>query len=234
MQYPEALSFAASHIAAPEDDASRYKLELPGASPTELDEPEEETLGQRIKRMKEEKSKGMSGDFATDVSSQLGLQTGENRPTPSKTLDAEETLGQRRQRLKEEAAARPQLQPRRSMADILQHNPAGVRQVSYGSQDRTGQLSRLNTNGPTTSSTPQLNKGFSMPQLPPHMATHYNRAPYMNPSGNASSQVLNPAFGMNGYYPYGAGMQAMGIDPMGPPLDPQQRAMIDRWRQGIL
>ncbi len=235
---PRTQSLVASQIHKQEDDASKYKVDLPGMSTTELDEPEEETLAQRIKRMKEEKEKVSAGNFASDIASQLGLDTVEKPAEPSKTPDAEETLGQRRARLKEEAATaiaagQPQM---RTMADVLQAHPVGARQLSNESQNlRPGQLPMFNAVGLATSSTSQLNTGFSMPQLPAHMATlpYYNHAPYMNPAANASARMLNGgAFGMNGPYGYGPGMQ---LDPMmGPPLDPQQRALIDRWRQGIM
>lgn len=234
---PRAQSLAASQTNRQENDSSKYKVDLPGLSTTELDEPEEETLAQRIKRMKEEKEKVSAGNFASDVASQLGLDTAEKPVEPSKTPEAEETLGQRRARLKEEAtkasAAGPQM---RTLADVLQAHPAGARQISSESQtSKPGQLPRLNTFGPPKSSTTQLNTGFSMPQLPAHMATlpYYNHTPYMNPAANGSARMLNgAAFGANGPYGYGPGMQP---DPMnGPPLDPQQRALIDRWRQGIV
>ena len=233
---PRAQSLAASQTNKQEDDSSKYKVDLPGMS-SDLDEPEQETLAQRRKRMKEEKERVTAGNFASDVASQLGLDTAEKLAEPPKTPEAEETLGQRRARLKEEAAkasaAGPQI---RTLADVLQAHPVGARQISSESQQsRPGQLPRLNTFGPAKSSTTQLNTGFSMPQLPAHMATlpYYNHTPYMNPAANGSARMLNgAAFGTNGHYGYGPGMQ---LDPMnGPPLDPQQRALIDRWRQGIM
>ena len=240
---PRAQSLAHSQTNL-ETESSKYKVDLPGMSTTELDEPEEETLAQRRKRMQEEKEKVTAGNFTSDVTSQLGLKTDEKPGESSKTPEAEETLGQRRKRLKEEAskadaAGRPQLKARLSMADILQAHPLGARQVSNESQkSRPGQIHRLNTFGPASSSTPQLAQGVSMPQLPAHMATlpYYNHGPYTNPAGNASAHMLNGgANGMIGHYGYGAGMHPMGYDPMmGPPLDPQQRALIDRWRQGIM
>jgi hypothetical protein len=215
IQIPRAQSMVASQPNNEEDDSSKYKIDLPGMSGADLDEPEEETLGQRMKRMKEEREKVSAGNFASDVASQLGLQT-EDTPEPSKTPEAEETLGQRRKRLKDAAAK--QYPGVSSMGDLLLTNPIGYRQTSTESQKaRPGALPRFNTIGPTQS---QLPPGFSMPQLPPHMASipYYNRAPYMNPMGNM--------------YGYKGGMHPMA-DLMGPPLDNRQRAVIDRWRQGV-
>lgn len=75
-----------------------------------------------------------------------------------------------------------------------------------------------------------------MPSVPAHMANlpYYNHAPYMNPGLNASQPMMYP--GMSPMSPHLAGnpYAAMMPDPMGPPLNPQQRAVIDRWRQGIM
>ena len=229
---------APSPVKSMRETESKFKLDLPGNEA--LEEKEDETLGQRLKRMKEEKERASAGNFASDMASQMGLET--EKPAPSKTPDAEETLGQRRKRLREEAEmaggsasqVRPGLQPRHSMADILQAYPNGVRQVSGESTNsRPGQLPRLNTFGP---SQPKTN--LAMPQIPAHMKTlpYYNQTPYMQPQLNGGQnmmygyggvpQMANP-MGMNGIQ-YG-----MLADPMGPPLNSQQRAVIDRWRQGI-
>jgi hypothetical protein len=228
-----------------EEEGSKYKVDLPGMEAGQLDEPEEETLAQRIKRIKEEKEKVTAGNFVSDVASQLGLNIEDKSPQPSKTPDAEETLGQRRKRLKEEASkaattSRPQLSTRRSMADILQANPAGGRQVSRESQQaRPGPPNQVNSYPPPNAYNQPFTNGMSMPQLPAHMATlpYYNHNPYANPAGNYSAQMINGgAVAMPGYYNYNGGMlPSMLNDPMmGPPLDPQQRAVIDRWRQGIV
>ena len=233
---PRAQSLAVSQTNKHKDDGSKYKVDLPGMS-LGSNEPEEETLGQRLKRMKEEKDKVTASNFASDVASQLGLDAAEKPAEPPKTPDAEETLGQRRARLKETAAkasaAGPQM---RTFANVLQARPVGARQISSESQQsRPGQLPRPNTFGPAKSSTTHLTTGFSMPQLPAHMATlpYYNHTPYVSPAANGPARMLNgSAFGSTGHYGYGSAMQ---LDPMnGPPLDPQQRAQIDRWRQGIM
>jgi hypothetical protein len=232
---------------------SRFKIDLPGNEA--LEEQEGETLAQRRQRIKDEKEKTTVGNFASDMASQLGLET--EKPEPSKTPDIEETLGQRRKRLKEEAErvgripssgsngqARPQLKARHSMADILQAHPVGVRQVSNESRNsRPGGLPHLSTFGPNRSQTNLLGTGSNMPQVPAHMAAlpYYNHAQYMQPQYNVSQQMMYgygggppmaTPMGMNGMQ-YANGFPPMMADPMGPPLNSQQRAVIDRWRQGI-
>ena len=216
----------------PDETESKFKLELPGNNA--LEEQEGETLGQRLKRLREEKEKATAGNFASDVASQLGLET--DQPVIPKTPEAEETLGQRRKRLKEEAekaAQRPGLKSRHSMADILQAYPNGVRQVSGGSAKlQPGQLPRLSTYGPGQSQ-PNLS-GQTMPQLPAHMQSlpYYTHAPYMQPQMNASQNVM---YGYNGAMPQMMSPLALQYGMMGdgPPLSTQQRSVIDRWRQGI-
>jgi hypothetical protein len=198
--------------------------EVPGMSQEPVPEDEEETLAQRAARIKLEKEKGMSGHFTEEVASQLGLDLKNDAPPPSKTPDVEETLAQRRKRLKEGGAGDPQLRSMHSMADILQAHPVGVRE-----QHRPAELPRVNpyqVHHPTYTtawgSTPQ-NGAFNAPYGYP------SNMPYMNAGFGAPL----PAY-MQPTYPYAYGNQPYIADPMmGPPLDPKQRAQIDRWRQSI-
>ena len=239
-----------SHVGDAEAEASKYRLELPGATTSPSPEDEDETLAQRVKRMKAEKERATSGSFADDLTSQLGLPTAD-QPAASKP-EVEETLGQRKQRLKEEAqqaglstgsnTARPGLQPRKSMADILQANPVGHRQVSNESARSFARLPQLNTGSFAHGAG---DRGSVMPHLPPHMQTYYNHQPYMQPTFGASQGMfgmpqMNTYGFQNGYappaggqqYPYNANGLNLG-DPDGPPMTREQRGMIDRWRMGI-
>ena len=115
----------------------------------ESDEEEGETLGERMRRLKDKQMLGaalgddlrqstVSGDFAAEMMSSLGASAGEEKkqerpqPTPSPGIEEEETLGQRRARLQAEAAARgeappagarPGLRSSLSLANLLSANP---------------------------------------------------------------------------------------------------------------
>lgn len=116
------------------------------------DEDEDEPLGLRVRRMKEQAgalpaARPVSGDFASEMMSQLGgpdLKKDE-APIPS---EEDETLGQRRKRLQAEREARelevgkageslerPMMKTRHSMADILTAHPvaagSAARMASY-------------------------------------------------------------------------------------------------------
>jgi hypothetical protein len=114
----------------------------------ETDEEEGETLGERMRRLRDKKEldaalgndirkSTISLDFASEMMSKLGVSEPTKdtpQPAPSPGAEEEETLGQRRARLQAEAATRadaptdtrPGLRPRMSMADILSANPIDV------------------------------------------------------------------------------------------------------------
>ncbi|KAL9101689.1 MAG: hypothetical protein Q9163_003075 [Psora crenata] len=135
---------------------SQGNLNLATGDGSEKEDGEEhpgETLAQRIKRIKATQiptqSRPVSGDFASEIMSQLGELSSSKEPQPPEPTKTEashinnpaieeETLGQRRKRLQAEAAARSHVanghsngtlpaQPsqlhRRSMADLLQAHP---------------------------------------------------------------------------------------------------------------
>ncbi len=186
--------------------------DVPGLEQEQLPEEEEETLAQRAARIKLEKEKGTGGQFTVEVASQLGLNVQDDGPPLSKTPDVEETLAQRRKRLMH------------SMADILQAHPVGVRE-----QTRPADPARTNPNqvhDPTYTTnwgSAQQNGVLPSPYGFPH------NVPYMNAGFGAPL----PAF-MQPTYPYAYGNQPYIPDPMmGPPLDPKQRAQIDRWRESV-
>ncbi len=182
----------------------------------------EETLGQRRKRLKEE-----------------ALRNG--RQVSGNSADG---------------ATRPGLRSMHSLADVLRAHPVGaqdrkVSNESKGSGLRSGYPQKplliVDENPPF----PQLS---SQPFQAPNWGYVQHNGAYMNSYGNFyqhNNQAEHGTFGgvapgfygapipmhmqqpMAGY-PYGYGNQPYIQDPMmGPPLDPKQRAQIDRWRQSI-
>ncbi|KIW77268.1 hypothetical protein Z517_09714 [Fonsecaea pedrosoi CBS 271.37] len=200
--------------------------EVPGLAQETLPEDEDETLAQRAARMKLEKEKGTGGQFTEELTSQLGLNGTNDVPPPSKTPDMEETLAQRRKRLKEEAAANPQgihqVKTMHSLANLLQAHPAGAQSKLGLPRTSSNQVynSMQNPNWGYPQQNIALNGAYGYPQ----------NAGYMN--GGLGAPL--PTY-MQQTYPYSYGTQPYIQDPMmGPPLDPRQRAQIDRWRQSIV
>ena len=211
-------------------------------------EGEDETLGQRIRRLKATQipaqPRPVSGDFASEMMSQLGVPSDppNTHPPPSKTPDGleEETLAQRRKRLQAAANnprqangdsdSRPPLTIRRSMADILQAHPAAgagpaaaVR--TFSNEIKFAPAPKTRNTAWAINQTRQASTG----QLP--MA-----------SGIANGWVGGggAAGGGGGYHPHpmvvqqgiGLGM-GMGINASAEG-DLRQRDMIDRWRQSVM
>lgn len=235
--------------------STMYTLELPSLIDDILDEQDDETLAQRIQRIKTEKESrtGVGDDLIKDVSGQLESKT-ENVAPEATIPEAEETLGQRRKRLREEALKTHRqssggsaqnvlgVKARSSMADILSLHPAaGARQPS-GESRTSARQSFLPQIGGQSDSYPNQLLTFQQ-----QMMNSYLMPGTMSyPSFDASIPYMNgvPGFHYNNpmMYSPGLAMQMGGYgqngylhDPimMGPPLDPKQRDMIDRWRQGV-
>ncbi|KAF3006552.1 hypothetical protein E8E13_006130 [Curvularia kusanoi] len=132
---------------------SQTNLEIPRVVTPQPESEEEEhvgeTLGERMRRLKEKqmldaalgddvRKSTVSGDFAAEMLSKLGVddspKASKDAPstTPAPEDGEEETLGQRRARLKAEAEARgdilapgerPALKSKMSLADVLSANP---------------------------------------------------------------------------------------------------------------
>lgn len=256
-------------------------LDIPGLENREKEDDTDESLAQRLKRMKNRRSNGADSDIARDISNEFGLKAASSSNDKTITPDPEETLGQRRKRLKEEAlrngnrdnngqpASGPALRPSRSLADVLQRNPIGYQ---HSNENKTA-IAAMQTFHPVLNRNPTFRNDQG-----PSMTAAYNamQAPFasMNepPSLNYQAHQYQPAMpaylgggmydpmaagygaqmpmnmnmnmampmgmstGMNPMaYPYGmaAYNQHAAAIAMGPPLDPKQRATIDRWRQGI-
>lgn len=190
-----------------------------------------ETLAQRIKRIKATQiptqPRPVSGDFASEIMSQFGVPeehpktTTDSPRAATKTPDLDETLGERRKRLQAEAersrnvsgesnigAPQPVAQNRRSMADILQAHPA----ASAGARTASNELKF--TPAPKTRNTPwamNMNRQASLGQVP--MAT-----------GHAS--------GIGRGFAAPHPMMQMASKPG--EVDARQRDMVDRWRQSVM
>ena len=222
----EPLQTAKSETRSQAGEESRAPVigDVPGLPPTMLPEDEEETLAQRAAKMKLENQKGAVGGFTDGVVSELGLNMDNVAPTPSKTPDLEETLAQRKQRLKEEGSSNPPRKTVHNMADILQAHPVGIREAP-----RPMDFSRMNSN--------QMYNPSYVTTWGSGQQNGYANTSFGYPN---NPQVLNAHFGapvpvyMQTAYPYPYGHQLYMADPMmGPPLDPKQRAQIDRWRQTV-
>ena len=141
---------------SPNKQLNTLKRDLPASADAEYNEKiieDDETLGQRLNRIKAHKNdpnaRPISGDFASEVLSQFGGPIESNKPgklTNGQDRDPEgETLGQRRKRLQAQReakaqensegyapASRPSNRQSHSMADISQAHPImGPRSFSH-------------------------------------------------------------------------------------------------------
>jgi hypothetical protein len=198
---------------AGEEERAPFIDDVPGLSQEVLAEDEDETMAQRAARMKREKERGVAGQFTDDVASQLGLDVAPDAPAPSKTPEVEETLAQRKQRLKDEAAAKgPAMH---NLASVLQAHPVGVREQIRQAQPRYGANTTYTTNW-----------GSAQQRGVPGVGGYPTNMPYGAPI---------PTYMQQQPYGYPNMNQPFVMDPgLGPPLDPKQRAQIDRWRQSVV
>ncbi|KAN0090424.1 hypothetical protein V8E51_019003 [Hyaloscypha variabilis] len=242
----------------------------------------------------------VSGDFTSELMSQFGGDLLDVKDSNGKAKETstspdpeeEETLGQRRKRLQAERAAReqevgtgaagdtpaqrPEINKRRSMADILQAHPAAgaSRNASYekpvagllalhekASAHRLSTMLDLNTSGTglingrrkSSSALRNYNDGqggvVPPPQQPPGFNAYGNQPMFPQPSLGMGNQAMwggqmfanpyavaypgmqmgyMPGMAMNGM-PMGLGM-GMGMQP----LNQAQADMVERWRQSVM
>ena len=233
---------------------STYTLDLPGfATEPQADneiipEEEGETLAQRLKRLKNATSpaataaqRPISGDFANEVLSQLGVATPatEFPPVPFTMNGEEETLGQRRKRLQAEREAsanvkttRPGMNSRRtSMADLLQTHPAagasGVRAVSKEEPKKTRNTAwAMDVNKRASEGNLAVLGGYGLDGAGGGVGL----------GGYAGG--MNNGYGMPGMGGQGAGAGRMVPHPMVSGgmmgMEKGQRDMIERWRTSVL
>ncbi|KAL8674390.1 MAG: hypothetical protein Q9168_001182 [Polycauliona sp. 1 TL-2023] len=235
---------------SPHRNDTMYTLDRPGLQnnslqpivPVDDDEDEGETLAQRIKRLKATKipnneKRNVSDDFASEIMSQFGGLDTQEKPPPTEIDNEpqEETLAQRRARLQAEKSrnvsgesngvARPNVNKRRSMADLLQAHPtagAGSRVSSHN--EKTPLPS---SNAPKTPWTMQVQQRALSGEVPPALRAINGNG--VNPRLRSGGQhgVPNPLmFNANG-----PAMNGMGGDGVG---EVRNRDMIDRWRQSVL
>ncbi|KAL8769305.1 MAG: hypothetical protein Q9209_004687 [Squamulea sp. 1 TL-2023] len=202
---------------------------------------EGETLAQRLKRLRATKilnnDKRNGDEFASENMSQFG---GLNAPKNPTATDAdnepeEETLAQRRARLQAEKSrnvsgesngvARPNMNKRRSMADLLQAHPAAGAGNRVSSHNEKTPLPSSNT--PKTPWTMQVQQRALSGEIPPPLREI--NASGMNHRNRSSGQhgVPNPLmFSANSTTLNGLGDGDVG--------EVRNRDMIDRWRQSVM
>lgn len=242
-----------ARTASPDKRNSMYTLdplnfEDTNIDPQNNDEEGNETLGQRIRRLKAtqipHQPRPVSGDFTSEMMSQLGVMSPTEQPpqrpqpqrTTSETPDLleEETLGQRRKRLQAEAkrsasgesngaSAHPRMTTRRSMADLLQVHPAAGAGTAAPVRAFSNEIKFAPA--PKTRSTAwAMNQTMqaSMGHLP--MASGFGAANDVYPNGTAG---LNAYANGGSYFPHPMMQQPVE-------RDLRQRDMIDRWRQSVM
>jgi len=213
------------------------------------DDNEDETLGQRIRRLKATQipvqPRPVSGDFASEFMSQFGgpspsvqqAQESANPHTSNMTPDPEETLGQRRKRLQAEAAvrirqasdeskdaaARPPMSKRRSMADILQAHPAagaGQGPRVLSNEIKFAPAPRTRNTSWAINQTRQISTGVGLPIASGLGAPNGG---YGVPIGAGMDGFANGG----GFFPHPMVQQHAEV------VDVGRRDMVDRWRQSV-
>ena len=240
--------------------ASMYTLNVPACAAEnamKASESENETLAQRVERLRQRNSLAQptpnSGDLTSEIMSQFGILTPDtsqvvNGLPASKTPDhEEETLAQRRKRLQaereaksrqvsgegDEAAARaPRPNNRHSMANLLQAHPAAGARGGPPTVHQTQWTIRQQQQA--SSNYLAMASGMGLLGHPGASGMDHVANPGLNnfaPNPLVYSHTLvNP----DGRVPYVGG--TTGLQPGQPPveLDPHRRATIDRGRQSVM
>lgn len=183
---------------------------------------EGETLAERLRRLRDQNPK--ESDFAHELFAEFDNRAGIT-PKEPEVAPEEETLAQRRSRLQKENlgqtgnAKNPRM--RKSMAALPQNRPAHVSpKMSHDVLQRPSLMQ-------------QYGHRMSMQSLPANMLGYKTQAGY--------SMQQPYSYGMaNPYAQSSYGLQGFNMSAgCGPtmahqePIDPAQRAVIDRWRQSI-
>ncbi|KAJ5631060.1 uncharacterized protein N7484_011160 [Penicillium longicatenatum] len=193
-----------------------------------------ETLAERLRRLKGQNP--AESEFSNNLLAEFDNRLGSNHATETASAPQqppeEETLAQRRIRLQKQSGAQPGLaknpRERRSMAALPQVRPSHV--VRKSSHDVFQQPKPMQ----------QYGSRMSLQQFPTSMGypTHANPASQPPPPPYSYGPGYPPPYGYNNTM---IAMHNMGY-PMpnacGPtmtrqPVDPNQRDVIDRWRQSI-
>ncbi|KAI4282184.1 MAG: hypothetical protein L6R38_003132 [Xanthoria sp. 2 TBL-2021] len=212
-------------------------------TPVDDDEDEGETLAQRIKRLKATKipnndKRNVSDDFASEIMSQFGGLDTQAKPTPTDPDNEpqEETLAQRRARLQAEKSrnvsgesngmARPNVNKRRSMADLLQAHPAAGASSRVSSHNEKAPLP--SSNAPKTPWTMQVQQRALSGEMPPPLHAINGNGQNHRVSSGGQHGVPNPLmFSANG-------PASNGLGDSGGVGEVRNRDMIDRWRQSVM
>ncbi|KAI5789039.1 hypothetical protein EDC01DRAFT_596943, partial [Geopyxis carbonaria] len=225
----------------PAPDAAPRKfldVPLPGELPAS-DDDEEETLAQRIKRLKEAKlrpatspeAKRMSafGDGSLEIDFNPPAAAASAAATPAAIAPEDETLAQRRRRLQEEAnrqrlaeeakLVQAEVRKRQSMATILQGpGGGGYMHPHYGQpvlQPVNGGLIR--SAGPQSMLRPQMSMGnIGMSGAANGFAPQFQ---------GVSMAHFTPGMGM------GVGM---GMGAQDEAMNQKQREFVERWRASVM
>lgn len=237
----------APRITDPDGRKSMYTLDLPNFSdevPRVENDNEDETLAQRIRRLKATnipmQPRPVSGDFASEMLSQFGGLTPTEIPskaeisasvTGTETPGPEETLGQRRKRLQHEAnksrnvsgesnesVARPAMTTKHSMASILSAHPAA------GASTRTFNEIKF-APAPKTRNTP-----WAMNQTRKASMGPMRGLPMASGLGASTGGHANGVTATLGADEFPNPMMQQPVEA----VNPRQNDMVDRWRQSVM
>ena len=231
----------------PNKQNTMYTLDLPNFSdeaPQAENDNEDETLAQRIRRIKATtiptKPRPVSGDFASEMLSHFGgLPPAEVPPkdqgsvpvTGTESPGPEETLGQRRRRLQSEAnksrnvsgesnksTARPAMTSKHSMATILSAHPAASSSTRPFNEIKFAPAPKTRN---TAWAMDQTRKASMGPMRGSPMVSGFGASN----GGHANGITATP--GVNGF------PDPMTQQPV-EAVNPRQNEMVDRWRQSVM
>lgn len=241
--------------------ASTYVLEVPGltdAAAVKSSNNQQETLGQRLRRLKNPKgqlvAKLESDGLLSDVLSSFGGPLERSQvvaSTDRRTPDPEETLGQRRKRLQAEKAVgsrevsgekvnivRSPAQTTHTMADILHASRSTApRSTSYQSESSKPSPYKQEESGldgslrHLTQGPGYINQTVAPIKQPLSNQNSTPATTYANPL--ASNKIVTDTMDYTGMGLDGTrDMLPISQDPE--LIDPKQAAMINRWRQSVM
>ena len=237
----------APRVTDPDKRNSMYTLDLPNFSDEKHqaeNDNEDETLAQRIRRLKATniptQPRPVSGDFASEVLSQFGGLSPAEVPSKdgtsttvisTQTPGTEETLGQRRNRLQREAnqsrnvsgessesVVRPAMTTRHSMATILSAHPAAGGSARPFNEIKFAPAPKTRNTSWAMDQTRKASMG-PMRGLPVASGLGASHGGHVN--------EVTATLGVNGF-PHPMMQQPVEV------VNPRQNEMVDRWRQSVM